>query len=386
MSGVATTSGAAARIRAAARAVDREPWKFAVSVVVAVRIAFFLVALGAQWLLSSQRGPLDEGPLEIWARWDALGHFFPIAERGYDADPDGTAFFPLYPLLLRVISALGPSLVISGLIISTVACTVAFAYLYRLAEHDLGAGAGRRAVLYLALFPTAVFLVAPYSESVFLAGAIAAFYYARRGDWQHTGVPAAVAMGARLAGLFLLFGLACEFLRQRQFTKQRLVSAGGSLLIGVLPLLAYMAWQGVAMNNPWQFLTDQKEGWYREFTNPVQAFRTTWDSWNSDNDANWLFAWRFEIVAAAAGVFLTGVAVVRREWGYAGYIGTTMAAMMTSTWYFSIPRILLSLFPAVLFLAAATLDDERRHELALLVLGPLCALGVVVYTRGAWFY
>ena len=96
---------------------------------------------------------------------------------------------------------------------------------YRLAEEEIGRGAGlagphetngagRRASLYLLFFPTAVFLVAPYSESLFLAGAIPAFYYARRKRWIMAGMFAAVAMGARAAGIFLLFGLLVEFVRQ----------------------------------------------------------------------------------------------------------------------------------------------------------------------------
>jgi hypothetical protein len=62
-----------------------------------------------------------------------------------------------------------------------------------------------------------------------------------------------------------------------------------------------------------------------------------------------------------------------------------MAALLTSTWYFSIPRMLLSMFPAVLLLASLT-ESQRRHEAALLILAPVAAIGVVVYTQGAWWF
>ena len=53
--------------------------------------------------------------------------------------------------------------------------------LERVAEERLGADGGRRAVLYLALFPTALFLQAVYSESLFLFLSLAAFVLAERG-------------------------------------------------------------------------------------------------------------------------------------------------------------------------------------------------------------
>jgi hypothetical protein len=59
---------------------------------------------------------------------------------------------------------------------------------------------------------------------------------------------------------------------------------------------------------------------------------------------------------------------------------------MTSSWYFSIPRILLTLFPMVLLLAGWTLNNDRRHESTILVMASLAALGVVVFTQGIWFF
>ncbi len=119
--------------------------------------------------------------------------------------------------------------------------------------------------------------------------------------------------------------------------------------------------------------------------NPVQSFLFTWNTRIGGYEANWIFAWRIEILAALAGVLFTVWALVKKEWGYATYMGIFMAALMTSSWYFSIPRMLLTLFPAVVFLTEFA-KDERRHELILLVFAPLATLGVIVFTRGAWFF
>ena len=119
---------------------------------------------------------------DVWARWDSVW-FLRIAEHGYGATRGvAAAFYPLYPLTLagprpRLRRALRPRrhrrLARRAL--------VAFVLLYRLAEERLGAEGARRAVLYLAVFPMALFLGAVYTESLYLLLAIAAFLLAERG-------------------------------------------------------------------------------------------------------------------------------------------------------------------------------------------------------------
>ena len=79
-------------------------------------------------------------------------------------------------------------------------------------------------------------------------------------------------------------------------------------------------------------------------------------------------------------------ALIKREWGYAGFMGALLVFLVTSTMYLSVPRMLLSMFPIVLFLAEWTGRDTRRHEAVLLVFAAIAMLGVVAFTRQAWFY
>lgn len=381
--------------RAAAKertSIARPPgsWPTSVRLALLARAAFFLTGIAASWMLLSDTGGAPEvGFQEMWRRWDAH-HFLTIAEFGYTApesDAHAAAFFPAFPLAVRPLLWLGLSPILAGLLVSTLASVVAGVYLFRLAEEELGTGAGRRALLYLTIFPTAVFLVAPYSEALFLAGAIAAFYYARRARWHLVGVPAAVAMGARAAGVFLLVGLVFEFLRQRELTFQRTASAVLSLLVGALPLLAFGAFLAQAMGDPLMFLVHQEEGWGRTFVGPVASFRNTWGTWDVGSyPTNWLLAWRIEIVAAFAGLAMTLWAIAKREWGYAAFMGSLLLVLVTSTWYYSIPRMLLSMFPIVLFLSEASGKRPHLHEWLLLAFAPLATLGVVVFTQGGWFY
>lgn len=278
--------------------VDWSAWRESWVVLIASRLAFLAVAYAATWLLSPDtQGRSTVGFLDMWNQWDTQ-HFVRIAEGGYfghQGYPYEIAFFPLFPLLMRGLATIGITPVLGGMLISLVASLVAGSYLYRLAENDLGEGGGKRALMYLFLFPTAVFLVAPYSESLFLAGAIAAFYYARRERWHLVGIPAAFAMGSRIAGVFLLCGLFVEFLRQRNFTLERIANGALAFSLGLLPLLAYGAYLAQTVGSPIESYMDaQKGGWYRDLTSPIASFRATWETWNQAHPTNWLFAWRVE--------------------------------------------------------------------------------------------
>lgn len=369
----------------------RRDWVSAAVLVAATRVGYLVLAWLAQWYLAGGTGRLRPG-VAHWRRWDA-DIYVKIAQHGYSgpgAEPWSEAFPPGWPLLLRGVSALGVDPVVAGLLLTTVASVVAVAYLLRLLadERPARSDAPRHAALYLLLFPTAVFLVAGYSEAVFLAGAIAAFRESRRGRWGRVALPAAVAVAARWTGLFLLVGLTVELIRQlvrRRDEPGLLLRGAGALALASLPVVAYLAWLAVVRDDPWFFLTAQREGWGRTFVGPVASFRTTWATWTGDHPPGLLIAWRVEVVAALAGVLLVGALVRRREWGYAAYAGTSLGVLLTSTWYYSVPRALLVLFPAVIVLADLTDGRRLAHEAMLLVLAPLAALGVVVFTSGAWF-
>lgn len=371
--------------------IATSPWLYSAAVVLGTRVLFFTLAWVATFLLSTDaRGLPEQGFFQIWDRWDAT-RFLVTATHGYEGPgsfANSYAFFPLFPLTIRVLAAAGIPALAGGLLVSTVGAWVALAFLYKLAEDELGHEAGRRAVLYLATFPTAVFLIAPYSEALFLAGAVPAFYFARRARWYLVGPLAALAMGTRFAGAFLLIGLAVEALRQKKdMTPVQFGTAALALVIGAIPLLGYAAYLAQVKGDPFYFVTDQRLGWGRELVGPVAAFTNTVDRWTSPTESTaFQFAYRVEVVAAILGLALVVWALKKKEWGYAAYMGATLSVLLMSTVYFSVPRILLTFFPACVFLAGWTLRRERVHDLYLMVSVMLASVGVIVYTRGEWFF
>jgi hypothetical protein len=370
------------------KSADLTAWIDTGQILLVTRLGFFALAYAATWLFSvDSLGPPSVGFFDMWTRWDAQ-HFISVAERGYAATGWETsqAYFPLLPLTIRAFTYIGIQPVLAGLIISGLSSWVACVFLYKLAERDVGPGTGTRAALYLLLFPTAVFLIAPYSEALYLAGAVGAFYLARDGRWLTAGIPAAVAVGARAAGLFLLAGLVAEFFRQRDFSLDRILNTLTGILIGLLPLLGYSLFLVRLKGDPFFFLTAQSIGWGRSFVGPVASFLNTWRTLAGGYNTNWLFAWRLEVAAAIIGAAIVLWAAIKREWGYATYMGTGLAVLTTSSWYYSIPRLLLTWFPIALFLAAFTKSGQKRHDLVLVLFASAAAMGVILYTKSFWFF
>src|ERR671917_862797 len=108
------------------------------------------------------------GFLGYWAHWDGAW-YSEIATGGYgERAPTSTAFFPLYPLLMRLGTALWGRPALWGVLFSLAATLLALFFLYRVAENLYGSRAAPAATLALAFFPTAYFLNAVYTEALFL--------------------------------------------------------------------------------------------------------------------------------------------------------------------------------------------------------------------------
>jgi len=410
--------------------LDWRAWKVPLLVgfgwALAARAAAMLVATGARWMLQvGTQGPAPLGTaLSVWRRWDA-SNLAEIAEHGYLSattdpayPPHATAYFPGFPLALRAAGWLtGGELTVAGLLVNLVASGVALAALYRLGEERIGPGAGQIAAGLLAFAPVAVFLVAGYSEPLFLAGALPAWYLAVRGRWWAASVPAALAVATRTVGVALVAGLAVEYLAQRRFRLRAIGPDVLALAAALSPLVVWVSWLWWRTGDPLRSVHDQEEGWGRQLTPPVEALRTTVAAaYRTVADTTWVFTWRLELLGVAVGLGVLVWCLLHRrgapvagtvagtvaaaapdrggdreradeggpEWAWAAYTAGTLAAYLLSTWYFSVPRGLLGLFPLPLLLAGVL---RRRPQLAASVLAisaGLFSLGVAVFVRGPW--
>lgn len=263
------------------------PLKFALWLLVILRIGLGLIAFlslkleppgggGGNWLnlIITGHDPWSIF-LSAWQRWDALW-YQQIAEHGYRAGDGTGAFFPLYPLLSRLVSYLvGGQMVVSELLVSSVAFCVALWLLYKIACPDTGAAAAQLAVLLVALFPTGFFLLVPYTESLFLAMTLAALYFARRDRPWISGAFGFAAGLTRTQGALLVLPLAFEHVRRRDEQGKRPGLALAAATLPAFGLIAFTLYQHLIVGEHRSSLSVQQE-WGYQVVPPWEALSASW--------------------------------------------------------------------------------------------------------------
>ncbi len=156
----------------------------------------------------SYTGNLLVAPL---ARWDSVW-YLAIARHGYGHVPARTAFYPLYPLLIRGVGDVLGSNLLAGVAISLVCFGVGLVALHRLVALELDAEHAELCVLLVAFAPMAFFFSAVYTEALFLALSVACVYAARKGRWAWAGVLGGLAAASRNTGVLLIVPFALLYL------------------------------------------------------------------------------------------------------------------------------------------------------------------------------
>jgi hypothetical protein len=201
----------------ALRRVDRPAWAAAWQAVWTSRLAVFVAGVLAVLGFGNAPGYSGFDPQRLtapfdyfenllvapFARWDSVW-YLTIAQGGYDHQAARTAFFPLYPLLMRGLGTVIGSNLVAGICISLAAFLVALVLLYRLTALELDDELARITVLLIAFCPMAYFFSAVYSESLFLALSVGCIWLARTGRWGWAGLLGGLAAAERASGITLV--------------------------------------------------------------------------------------------------------------------------------------------------------------------------------------
>ncbi len=232
------------------------------------RFAIFIVAAAAVRLLPHAIVPVAPGAralpdtLRPWVYWDA-GWYLSIVERGYWFDPRGpsnVAFFPLYPLLTKLVTLATRNPAVAALVVANGAAVAAVVVVWRWAALELGEEAADRSARWMLVYPFAFFLHAAYGESLYLLLATGTLLAARRGGWAAAGTLAGLAAATRPAGVLLLPALACGLWTETRAGRGRRRDWGALALAGA-GALAYPAYLHVAFGDAFAFWQAHVVGW-----------------------------------------------------------------------------------------------------------------------------
>jgi hypothetical protein len=322
-----------------------------------------------------------------WERFDALW-FLRIATAGY-VDGDGSAaFFPLYPLTIRAVSPLmGGHPLAAAFLVSNAAALGAMVALYFLTASEFDETVARRTVLYLAVFPTSFFLLAPYSESLFLVLVLVSLWAARRSRWWLAGAAAALAAATRNLGVLLVLPLVVEAVHQSRERRRSPVMPLVASVGAMVGLAAYLGYWEVVSGDALAPI-HQQATWLREFSFPwVSVLRAT--------DVAFAFVgvypggyhlmdWLLVTPALVAAVWVA----LRTRPLYGVYTWAGLLAPLSFIFeprpYMSLPRFLLPLFP-ILWTGAVWAGRRRGvHEALVAVSAGILGLFTVLFVN--WYF
>ncbi len=229
-----------------------------------ILVAFLMDFMSKSTLTSGPFVAIYRGNLKIFEHWDS-GWFIQIAQHGYFSI-QSTAFYPGYPLLIRLAHVLvGANTSINTVAVlvdwsAFIASIIALYIATSLVTSEIG---GAVVAVFYAFAPASVFSVSAYSESTtVLLCALSAILIVKK----HPFAGAAIAGLASLTGsVGAVFGLSISLgylLRERKFFR--------AVLIGLLSETGSFLYAGYLwsrFNNPLENLVAQKN-WFRHAVVP----------------------------------------------------------------------------------------------------------------------
>jgi hypothetical protein len=380
---------------------SRRPLTTVILSVAAWSLLIDLVALASNRYINAQPHPGRSSLTAAWQQWDA-NWYLRIIQAGYHGFPTPVpghglvflqaAFYPGFPLVAggvyHALHPLGLSVTWAMLLTNQVLVFAMALLLYRLAVALTdSATEGVRTVHYLLLFPFAYFMLAPYSETLFLT-CLAGFCWAL--VTRRYGVAAlfgAAASGTRLVGVILPVIFIVGYLEQHDWQWRAIKLR--TIVYALVPLAgaaAYAIYQWIIFGDPTYSQHASQLGWARSFT--LNVWRVIRDSFHHQPlSAGYFHGVPFEafvIWPLAIGFVVLSVTVWRK---FSPALGLMCVLLMlesvTSGSMLSFNRYLLPLLPCFVVLAVwgrnALFDFVYRTAGALLL-----AMFLIMFVHGTW--
>ncbi len=349
-----------------------------------------VIAIPAMFFLSIRPGftklsdHLGNNLLQMWANFDgfhyldqATTNYFPVGETSLT-----TAYFPVYPWLVRNLNDFVHNPLITGLIISNLAFFLSLLLLYKLFLLDYKEKISRFALLLIFLFPTSFIFGSIYPHSILLLLSLLTFFFVRKNNFFLSGIFAMIASATCLVGIFLWPALIIEYF-QTNGTKIKQILKPSLVWLSLPPigLLAYIRFLSLHSGNAVTLLPSLVEKklillhqiLYRYFTMVLHM----------DHTDPLFFTVLLELFSGLLLIYflIFSFKKIRRSyWLYC--LLSFLLPTLTGT-FAGLPKIALVLFPMFGFLAS-TLDKTHPYlrYLYFLVTIIFSIFAISLFTRG----
>jgi Gpi18-like mannosyltransferase len=351
-----------------------------------------LLLVAALSLRLIPKGPFSAGgKLVDWLyHWDAKW-YADIARNGYYFDPhaqSSVTFFPLYPILMRLVSFATHDLRVAGYLLSNGFLFASTLLLWKLVTRDYGNRAlADRAVLFLLICPMTIFYSGIYTESLFLFLSLGTAWFAGERRWLVAGVCGFLAALTRPPGVFLAVLIAVEygsrFLGENREENSRPFNWGEGLraFTGMaLPgagLALYALYLQIKFGDPLAVL-HAHSNWHQHLTPFWDVIFAGLDY--SVYDAIWFYT------ALVTGLVMTALVFkFRLRWSHLALVVALMLLYCSSNRLESMPRYLSVVFPFYIVTAEFCLRHPRLERVLMGISTVLAGYSIVLFVDGYWF-
>lgn len=386
-------------------------WRLVIFILPVFAAAFIpLAAPAVKTVFTNPWDPWLDRLVWGWSQGDSKWYLL-IAGQGYVNDQT-VAFYPLFPLLMRwagfVIGLGQPNEVtfrLAGVLVASIAALVFCIYFIQLVLLDYSPQLTRRSLLYFAAFPTAFYLFAVYTESLFLALSVAAFYAARQNRWLVAMLLAALTVLTRQQGILVVLALLFEYGQQLEWNWRRINRQLAFLVLPALALGGWLGWNWLAFGNPLAPVIAAQKYWGRYLAWPWWSYLLDWAGllYREPGSTTWEPINQFENPAGALPLLnvttttlfiilaIIGYRVMRKGQLRVSYFVLMLGCLLqplispvVGDPLESLPRYLLLSFPSFILLARL---GQRWRLFNYCYLGlSLAMLGMLVarFTLGYW--
>ncbi|KPJ72557.1 hypothetical protein AMJ48_03110 [Parcubacteria bacterium DG_74_1] len=331
------------------------------------------------WIDSELRQEQHWNLTPLHARWDSFW-YLDIARGGYSLEynPWGLyniVFFPLYPFLIKIVSFLTiGNFVLSGWLLSIVFLFLALVYLFKLTKEFHPEVDPCLPIVFLLIFPTAFFLNAIYTESLFLFLSLATFYYGLKKNFIYSGIFGLFASLTRVTGILLFIPITWEYLKTNNF-KIKSVFNVKFLPTLLIPLgtFCFFLYHYFKFGNLLLFFEVQKS-WGRAFT----IERGHFDFFSNPAIVNFCLDGFFVIFALAMAYFV----FKKLRISYGLYMLITIIIALSTGTLMSIGRYILDLFPMYILLASIKNQYLKQAWVFASIL--FLAMYVILFVNNYW--
>lgn len=361
-------------------------------VLISKTLIFVVISMLSTYILSNPRGRLSIW--ELWNVWDAP-HYISIASSGYQnkgIEANFIVFLPLLPLLIFISKFMfHTSFLIAGYIVSFFITILLSIMFYKLTLLDYSKRVARLTILFLFIFPTSFFLHIPYTESLFILLSVLAFYFVRKKYYWLSFLFISLASLTRVVGLALIPGIFVEMLilDRENFNKISIYRKFNFLFFGLLlsisGFLVYLFVNYFIFGNPLYFTMAEKQNWYTTFSPFGQGLISAFQSLSWRVGLEKIMLGYGQIIAFILGIVMSIYVLFKVRLSYGLYMLFVLWSSWAMSFWLSMPRYIISLFPMFIVLALFSKNILFRYIWILFSVTLLIILGLIFIQYGPVF-